>query len=56
MADAFVFVLENIDFNGTYATIEEEIRDTHINIGTGKDISIAQLAQLIKEIIGLKEN
>jgi len=32
----------------------EEIRNTHINIGTGKDISIKELAELIKEVIGFK--
>ncbi|MDY0117394.1 MAG: GDP-L-fucose synthase [Sulfurimonadaceae bacterium] len=31
-----------------------EIRNTHINIGTGKDISIKELAILIKEIVGFK--
>ena len=31
-----------------------EIKNTHINIGTGKDISIKELAELIKEIIGFK--
>jgi len=31
-----------------------EIRNTHINIGTGKDISIKELAELIKDIIGFK--
>jgi len=31
-----------------------EVRNTHINIGTGKDISIKELAELIKEVIGFK--
>ena len=31
-----------------------EIRNTHINIGTGVDITIAELASMIKEIIGFK--
>ena len=31
-----------------------EVRNTHINIGTGKDISIKELAELIKEKIGFK--
>ena len=31
-----------------------EVRNTHINIGTGKDISIKDLAYLIKDIIGYK--
>lgn len=32
----------------------QEIKNTHINIGTGKDISIKELAELIKNIIGFK--
>ncbi|TYB32414.1 MAG: NAD-dependent epimerase/dehydratase family protein [Flexistipes sinusarabici] len=31
-----------------------EIRNTHINIGTGIDISIKELAELIKQIVGFK--
>jgi GDP-L-fucose synthase len=31
-----------------------EIRNTHINIGTGKEVSIKQLAELIKNQIGFK--
>jgi GDP-L-fucose synthase len=52
MADACVFLLENRDFSDTYAKDAKEIVNTHINIGTGVDISIAELAQLIKTIIG----
>ncbi|MCK5825314.1 MAG: GDP-L-fucose synthase [Ichthyobacteriaceae bacterium] len=29
-----------------------EIRNTHINIGTGKEISISQLAEIIKKVVG----
>ena len=32
----------------------DEIRNTHLNIGTGKDISIKELAYLIKDTIGFK--
>jgi len=52
MADACVFLLENRDFKDTYGTDAKEIINTHINIGTGVDISIKELAELIKEIIG----
>ena len=52
MADACVFLLENRDFKDTYETDAKEIINTHINIGTGVDISIKELAELIKEIIG----
>lgn len=54
MADACIFLLENIDFKDTYTPNTKEIINTHINIGTSKDISIKELATLIKEIIGFK--
>ena len=69
MADACVYLLENRDFSQVIASeakqstnntctpnsiSTQEIRNTHINIGTGKDISIKELAELIKDIIGFK--
>ncbi|MEY8702415.1 GDP-L-fucose synthase family protein [Francisella philomiragia] len=54
MADACVFLLENRDFKDTYSKDAKEIRNTHINIGTGVDISIRELAELIKDIVGFK--
>ncbi|AFJ43276.1 GDP-L-fucose synthase family protein [Francisella orientalis] len=54
MADACVFLLENRDFKDTYLKDAKEIRNTHINIGTGIDISIRELAELIKGIVGFK--
>jgi GDP-L-fucose synthase len=54
MADACVFSLENRDFKDTYEKDSKEIINTHINIGTGVDISIKELAQLIQKIIGFK--
>lgn len=52
MADACVFLLENRDFTDTYNQNDKEIINTHINIGTGVDVSIKELAELIKKIIG----
>lgn len=52
MADACVFLMENVDFKDTIHKNVNEIRNTHINIGTGKEISIRNLAFLIKEKIG----
>lgn len=52
MADACVFLMENRDFKDTYDNNTKEVRNTHINIGTGKDISIKELAQLIKQHVG----
>ena len=54
MADDCVFLLENRDFKDTYDKNSKEIRNTHINIGTGKDISIKELANLVKNIVDFK--
>jgi len=67
MADACVFIMENRNFQDTYAVTDgsnttctpneirnKEIRNTHINIGTGIDISIKELAETIKEIVRFK--
>jgi len=67
MADACVYLMEKVDFkdiineqfgeNKSYDLIShksKEIRNTHINIGTGEDISIKDLAYLIKNVIGYK--
>jgi GDP-L-fucose synthase len=52
MADACVFLMENRNFSDTYTEEVKEIRNTHINIGTGKDVSIKVLAEIIKATIG----
>ncbi len=57
MADACVYLMENIDFKDIIQKDNSkfnEVLNTHINIGTGKDISIKDLAYLIKDIIGYK--
>ncbi|DAB34879.1 MAG TPA: GDP-fucose synthetase [Sulfurospirillum sp. UBA12182] len=54
MADACVFLLENRDFKDSYNATCKEIKNTHINIGTGIDISIKELAELIQNIVGFK--
>lgn len=55
MADACVYLLESVDFKDSYIVKKDEnIKNTHINIGTGIDITIKELANLIKEIIGFK--
>jgi GDP-L-fucose synthase len=44
MADACVYLLEN--YSG----------EEHVNIGTGKETSIKELAELVQEIVGFKGN
>jgi GDP-L-fucose synthase len=47
LANAIVFMMENIEAKDLY-----ENGITHLNVGSGKDITIADLAKLISEIIG----
>jgi len=76
MADACIFIMENVSFNDLVSIHQQssadklsvpisgknfrdhqwtnEIRNTHINIGTGKELSIKALVNLIKATIGFK--
>lgn len=68
LADACVYLMENRNFSDCIndknevvgnsgdarEAKETEFRNTHINIGTGSDISIKDLAYLIKKTIGFK--
>jgi len=54
MADACVYVMENIDFEDLKPTGSNEIRNTHINIGSGRELTIRQLAELVQKITGFK--
>ena len=69
MADACVYLMEKVDFSDVakssiIASLAKqpaaspqplnEVRNTHINIGTGKEISIKDLAFLIKEKVGFR--
>ncbi|WP_088654942.1 GDP-L-fucose synthase family protein [Geofilum rhodophaeum] len=55
LAEAVVFVMQNISFNDI---VQErglkEVRNTHINIGSGTDLSIAELAQVVKKVVGFE--
>ena len=57
LADACVFLMENIDFEFIVSELKktkQDIKNTHINIGTGIDITIKELVELIAEIIDFK--
>ncbi len=63
MADACVYLMENVDFQdivrihsskGNDQEPLKEIKNTHLNIGTGLEISIRDLAYLICEKVGFK--
>lgn len=52
MAAACLFVMQQVDFKDTYAVDQREVRNCHINIGTGQEVRIADLAQCIAQRIG----
>jgi GDP-L-fucose synthase len=64
LADACIFLMQNIDFKdlmafspGLYAqrsTPYADLKNTHINIGIGRDLTIKELAMMIKNIIGFE--
>ena len=54
MADACVFVMEQVDFKDLIPNAAGEIRNTHINIGSGNELTIRQLAELIQKVTGFR--
>lgn len=54
LSDACIFIMNNIDFSDLYNQGDIEVRNAHINIGTGKETSINELALLIKDMVGYK--
>ena len=51
MADATVFIMENVNVEDLKGN-KTEVRNCHINIGTGKEISIRDLSQLVVNTVG----
>ncbi|HHU97792.1 MAG: GDP-L-fucose synthase [Bacteroidota bacterium] len=51
MADACVFIMEHVNFSDL-AQGMTEVKNCHINIGTGKEITIRELSSIIQETIG----
>jgi len=54
MADASVHVLLNVDFKDTYNDGDKQIRNCHINVGTGKELTIKEVAEKIMKEIDFK--
>ena len=53
MADASVFVMEKINFEDL-SKGKKEVKNCHINIGTGKEITIRNLSRLVAEAVGYR--
>ena len=51
LADACIYIMNNINFVDLYDKNEKNIKNIHIYIGTGKDLSIKELAYIIKDIV-----
>ncbi|VEN75399.1 bifunctional GDP-fucose synthetase: GDP-4-dehydro-6-deoxy-D-mannose epimerase and GDP-4-dehydro-6-L-deoxygalactose reductase [Candidatus Desulfarcum epimagneticum] len=62
LADACLHIMNHVDFHDIVRAFSRtdasgdihEVKNPHINIGTGKDISIFDLAHMIKKIVGLR--
>lgn len=54
MADACVFIMEKVNFEDTYTKGETQIKNCHINIGSGKEISISGLFEMVCDTVGYK--
>lgn len=65
LADACVYIMNNINFedilrkeynisNPEYPLLGHNIKNTHINIGVGNDLSIKDLAIMVKNIVGFE--
>ena len=52
MADACYFLMEKLDA----ATLYDDLKITHINIGTGVDLTVRDLAYMVKEVVGFEGN
>ena len=53
MADASVYCLEHINWEDVRGE-GDEVRNCHINIGSGKEVTIRQLAELVKATVGYR--
>lgn len=54
MAEACIHVMEKVNFRDL--TDGNEVKNTHLNIGIGSDLTIKDLANLVKNIVGFEGN
>lgn len=54
LAEACVFLLENVDYKDIAFEDQSGTIQAHINIGSGKEITIMQLAEMVREVVGFK--
>lgn len=57
MAAACIYLMQSIDFKDVVAASgDKEVRNTHINIGMGHDLTINELANIVKRTTGFAGN
>ena len=54
LAEACVFLLENADYSDIAFTDESGTVQAHINVGSGTEVTIRELAETVKEVIGFE--
>lgn len=51
MADACIYIMNNLNFSDLKGDLPQ-IKNTHINLGTGSDVTIKDLIYMIKNLVG----
>ena len=54
LSEAVFFILQNVDFKDLYEKGTKEIQNTHLNVSTNQNITIKDLAYLLKKMIAYK--
>ena len=54
LAEACVFLVENANYNEMAFTDESGTVQSHINVGSGKEATIREMAETVKEVVGFR--
>jgi GDP-L-fucose synthase len=54
LAEACVFLVEKVNYQDMAFTDESGTVQSHINVGSGKEATIREIAETVKEVIGFK--
>lgn len=54
LAEACVFLVENANYEDMAFTDESGTVQSHINVGSGREVTIKELAETVKEVIGFE--
>lgn len=54
LAEACVFLVENTDYQDMAFTDESGTVQAHINIGSGQEVTIKELTEIVKEVVGFE--